>query len=89
MVDADLGEGSGEGALGLRDGGKHDVPDQSLGRQIVSVIIVDSPGGAQDFRGGNVLLFAPKLVSAARAAHSAQDTVMDQRLQDRLEMARR
>jgi len=64
-------------------------PDQSLGRQIVGVAIVGGPGGAQDFRGGNFLLFAPKLVSAARAAHSAQDTVMDQRLQDRLEMARR
>jgi hypothetical protein len=31
-----------------------------------------------------VLLFAPKLVSAARTADPAQDAVMDERLQDRL-----
>ena len=48
MVDADFGEGRGEGALGLRDGGKHDVPDhQSLGRQIAGVDILDGPNGGR------------------------------------------
>ena len=72
MLDADFGEGRGEGALGLRDGGKHDVPDQSLGRQIVGVVIVDGPGGAQDFRGGNFLLFAPTHTGLPTGARIAQ-----------------
>ena len=51
--------------------------------------VVDRAGGAQDFGGGDALALARELVAAARAAHAPEDALVHQRLQHRLEMARR
>ena len=53
------------------------------------VVVFDGPGRAQDVVGGDVAFAARELIAAARPAHAAQDSLAHQRLQNRLEMARR
>ena len=66
-VDADLAERGREGALGLRDGRKHHVPDhQALGRRSRASHSATARR-PQDFVGGDALLLAPKL--AHRSAY--------------------
>lgn len=87
MIDTDLAQSRRKGALGLRHRRQHDVADQSTAREVITIAFVDRSGGAENFSGSNVLRVAAELVAAAWAAHPAQDAVMDQCLQDRLEMA--
>ena len=58
-------------------------------RRAAAVDLVDRAGGAQDFVGGDAALLARELIAAARSAHASEDAVAHQRLQHRLEMARR
>ena len=58
-------------------------------RQTIVAGIVDRAGGAQNFVRGDLLRLASEFIAAARAAHAAQDAFMHQRLQHRLEVARR
>ena len=56
-------------------------------RRLVGVL--DGAGGAQDVVGGDAPALARELVAAARPADAFEDAVAHQRLQHRLEMARR
>ena len=87
MIDTDLAQSHRKGALSLRHRRQHNVADQSPARELIVIAFVHRSGGAENFSGGNVLRIAAKLVAAAWAAYPAQDAVMDQGLQDRLEMA--
>jgi hypothetical protein len=68
---------------------RHDVTDQPRAGRRRFAGFLGRAGGAQNIFGGDVAMVARELVAAVRPADAAQDPVMHQRLQDRLEMARR
>ena len=51
--------------------------------------VIHGPGGAQDVGDGDAPALARQLVAAARTADAVEDSFVHQRLQHRLEMARR
>src|SRR5262249_7031307 len=89
ILDIDLAECGEERALSLLQHGHHDVVEQRRSHGGLDLRVIGGAGRAQDFLGGDAASLAREFVAAARSAHTAEDALMDQGLQDRLEMTRR
>ena len=77
----------GEHAFGLGKRGQHDLVENARAGLAVFAIVV--AGGAQDVGDRDAPAFARQFVAAARPPDPVEDAFVHQRLQHRLEMARR
>ena len=66
--------------------GRQDDLEQKVGSEIRQFAIFDGSGGAQNVISRDTSAVAGEFVAAARAAHAAQDTATDERLQNGFKM---
>ncbi len=89
VFDVDAGQRSGEGVLGRSQRGHHHFVEQEGSCDRHAVDLVDRPGGTQDIVSRNAALLAGELVTSAWSPDAFENSVTHERLQDRLQMARR
>src|SRR5215217_1182128 len=87
LVEAEPRERRREGALGFCKGRLDNFIQDA--RAVFQLIVLDRAGRTQDIGDADALALACKLVAAAWTAQSLKDAFVHQRLQHRLEVARR
>ena len=89
VFDVDARKRGREGVLGRSQRGHHHFVEQQGSCDGYAVDLVDRPGGTQDIVGRDAALLAGEFITPARSPDAFENSVTHERLQDRLQMARR
>jgi hypothetical protein len=87
LLDVDSGQGGGKRTFGLDDRRKHDRGDDRRALRGRIAVLPDIADSAQNVVNRDAPALAAELVAPARSPQSAQNTIVNKGLENRLEMA--